>query len=98
MFRCRSFPGQYLLLTVEQREGRLDQMAACSRNFWCKHSPVVTDRGYFRAVRLRPAAGRNADRVAHPPAMRCTTNSPAVMRDGSFEGRRFESCHSQRAV
>jgi len=67
MFRCRSFPGQYLLLTLEQREGRLDQMAASSRNFWCKHSPVVTDRGYFGAVRLRSAAGRNAGTASPVP-------------------------------
>jgi hypothetical protein len=98
MFRCRSFPGQYLLLTLEQREGRLDQMAACSRNFWCKHSPVVTDRGYFGAVRLRCGGQKCRYRVAHSPAMRCTTSSPVVMRDGSLEGRRFESCRSLRAV
>jgi hypothetical protein len=28
MFRCRLFPGQYLLLTHEQREDRSDQVAA----------------------------------------------------------------------
>ena len=57
MFRCRSFPGQYLLLTLEEREERLD--GSESRNPCVKHSPVV-------------------------------------MCDGSFEGRRFESCHSLR--
>jgi hypothetical protein len=59
MFRCRSFPGQYLLLTLEEREERLD--GSESHNSRVKHSPVV-------------------------------------MCDGSFEGRRFESCHSLRAV
>ena len=28
MFRCRLFPGQYLLLTREQGEDRSDQVAA----------------------------------------------------------------------
>jgi len=28
MFRCRLFPGQYLLMTREQREDRSDQVAA----------------------------------------------------------------------
>ena len=65
MFRCRSFPGQYLLLTLEEREERLD--GSESRNCGVKHSPVVTDRGYFEAVRLRSAAGRNAGTASPIP-------------------------------
>jgi hypothetical protein len=65
MFRCRSFPGQYLLLTLEEREERLD--GSESRNSRVKHSPVVTDRGYFGAVRLRSAAGRDAGTASPIP-------------------------------
>ena len=102
MFRCRSFPGQYLLLTLDQREGRLDQMAASSRNFWGRHSPVVTggDRPRLLQGRATSVRGRQKCRyrVARSPAMRCPTSSPVGMRDGSLEGRRFESCHSRRDV
>lgn len=35
MFRCRLFPGQYLLLTREQGEDRSDQWRQVSE-FWCK--------------------------------------------------------------
>jgi len=65
MFRCRSFPGQYLLFTLEERQERLD--GSESRNSGAKHSPVVTDRGYFGAVRLRSAAGRNAGTASPLP-------------------------------
>jgi hypothetical protein len=65
MFRCRSFPGQYLLFTLEEREERSD--GSESRNSGAKHSPVVTNRGYFGAVRLRSAAGRNAGTASPLP-------------------------------
>ena len=65
MFRCRSFPGQYLLFTLEERQERLD--GSESRNSGAKHSPVVTDRGYFGAVRLRSAAGENAGTASPIP-------------------------------
>jgi hypothetical protein len=62
MFRCRSFPGQYLLLTREQREDR-----GKSWNSGVRHSPVVIDRGYFGAVGLRSAAGSNAGTASPIP-------------------------------
>ena len=65
MFRCRSFPGQYLLLTLEEREERLD--GSESWNSGAKHSPAVTDRCYFGAVRLRSAASRNAGAASPIP-------------------------------
>ena len=66
MFRCRSFPGQYPLLTLEQRRS-LGSNGSESRSFGIRHSPVVTDRGYFGAVRLRSAAGRNAGTASPIP-------------------------------
>jgi hypothetical protein len=47
MFRCRSFPGQYLLLTLDQKRRSVGSSNDRSRNSGVRHSPVVTDRGYF---------------------------------------------------
>src|ERR1700676_698663 len=67
--------------------------------FWCK-ALAGGDRSRLLRGRATSVRGRQKCRyrVAHSPAMRCTTSSPVVMCDGSFEGRRFESCHSLRAV
>lgn len=66
MFRCRLFPGQYLLLTREQEKiARIS--GGKSRNSGVRHSPVVIDRGYFGAVGLRSAAGSNAGAASPIP-------------------------------
>ena len=97
MFRCRLFSGQYLLLTREYRDDRLDQVVG-------SHGLGKTFAGGDRSRLLQGRAtsvrgGQKCRyRVAHSPAMSWTMSSPVVMCDGSFEGRRFESCHSLRAV
>jgi hypothetical protein len=82
-----------LLLVVQQGEDRLESTGGKSE---CdiKHSPVVIDRGYFGTVLLKSARRQQCRyRIVHSPAMNLTLVSSVAKCDGSFEGRRFESCH-----
>ena len=69
MFRCRSFPGQYLFLTREQGEDRLYQVAFTK--FWC-NAFAGGDRSRLLRGRATSVRGRQKCRyrVAHSPAMR----------------------------
>ena len=68
MFRCRSFPGQYLLLTRKYRDDRLDQLVE-------SHVMGKTFAGGDRSLLLRGRAtsvrgGQKCRyRGAHSPAM-----------------------------
>jgi len=65
MFRCRLFPGQYLLLIRNIETISWIKLWRVTNRV--RHSPVVIDGGYFWAARLRSAAGRNAGTASPIP-------------------------------